>query len=81
MTGLVVNSHLITETEPKDVIDGWRLAREGARKTGLPIRCAAVMREFEDAPELAEISAPILWLERFMLPPWLARAMPTSQQA
>ena len=81
VTGLVVNSHLITETEPKDVIDGWRLTREVARKAGLPIRCVAVMREFEDEPGLAEINAPILWLERLMLPPWLVRPAPRRQGA
>ena len=71
VTGLLVNSHLIEETTAGDVLEGWRLAREVSARTGLPIRCVAVMASLADAPELAAIDAPLLRLRRYMLQPWL----------
>ncbi len=73
VTGLVANSHLIDETTPEVVVEGWRLACEVSRETGLPVRAVAVMADLAGAEALDEIDAPILWLERYMLPPWLER--------
>ncbi len=73
VTGLVANSHLIDETTPDAVLEGWRLASEVSEKTGLPVRAVAVMDEMADLRELAVIDAPVLRLERYMLPPWLQR--------
>ena len=70
VTGLLVNSHLIHDTDPAAVLEGWDLARAVSERTGLPIRCVAVMRDVADAPELARIDAPRLVLTRTMLPPW-----------
>jgi hypothetical protein len=73
VTGLLVNSHLIEETTIDTVMDGWRLA-EGVRKaTGLPIRFLAAMQHLANAPALGAIDAPVLRLQRHMLPPWLHR--------
>lgn len=81
VTGLLVNSHLIDDTSPADVLAGWHLARELSRVDGLPIRAVAVMDALADAPELCEIDAPILRLTRHMLPPWLQHgANPTSDE-
>jgi hypothetical protein len=81
VTGLIANSHLIDETTPEAVMEGWRLAREVSRETGLPVRAVAVMGALADAAELAEIDAPILRLERHMLPPWLQRDAPDARTA
>ena len=70
VTGLLVNSHLIEETTPDVVLEGWTLAREVAEKSGLPVRCVAAMEHLADAPEIAGIEAPLLRLQRHMLPPW-----------
>ncbi|QUL98910.1 MAG: hypothetical protein IMF26_02220 [Candidatus Fermentithermobacillus carboniphilus] len=72
-TGIVANTHLGYLTEVSHVKDGFRLALELGRKTGLPVRMCAVpswLRESE-----AEIFAftgetPVLWIQRFLLPPW-----------
>jgi hypothetical protein len=72
MTGLLVNSHLIDETTVDTVLEGWRLAEAVRAETGLPIKLVAAMDRLADAPELAAIDAPLLRLERHMLPPWLA---------
>lgn len=70
VTGLLVNSHLIDETTPESVLEGWRLAQLVSRETNLPIRLVAVMDDLADAPELSVIDAPVLRLTRLMTPPW-----------
>lgn len=70
VTGWLVNSHLIDQTTPAAILDGWRLAQNVAAETGLPIRLVAVMDDLADAPELQIIDAPILRLTRLMTPPW-----------
>jgi hypothetical protein len=74
VTGLIANSHLIDETTPETILEGWRLARRVSGETGLPVRCAAVMEEWAAAPELEEIEAPLLKMRRYMLPPWIEQA-------
>lgn len=71
ITGLLVNSHLIDHTTPETVLDGWQLAQAVRARTGLPIRFVAAMARLADAPILNVIDAPILRLDRHMLPPWL----------
>ncbi len=71
VTGLLVNSHLIDETTPATVLEGWHLAQAVSARAGLPVRCVAVMERLAGAAELAAIDAPLLPLRRRMLPPWL----------
>jgi len=71
VTGLLVNSHLIDQTTTETVLDGWRLAQDVSARTSLPIRAVAVMAHLADAPDLRVMDAPLLRLERHMLPPWL----------
>jgi len=71
MTGLVANSHLIGETTPAVILEGYRLAKQVSERAGIPLRCFTAMEGLADAPELAEIEVPLLRLERRMLPPWL----------
>jgi len=73
VTGLVVNTHLMEDTTPEIVLEGWDLAREVARRGDLGIRCVCVPEHLGDAPELACIDAPLLPLRRTMLPPWRRR--------
>jgi hypothetical protein len=71
ITGLLVNAHLIDQTTTEAVLDGWRLAKAVSARTSLPIRAVAVMAPLADDPDLRVIDAPLLRLERHMLPPWL----------
>ena len=71
VTGLLANSHLVEETTPADVLEGWTLARELSVRTGLPVRALSVMGELADSPEIAPLKFPKLCLKRHMLPPWL----------
>lgn len=70
ITGFVVNSHLMEETSPDHILEGWDLATKVARRAGLPVRCVTALGQLADAPALARVEAPILRLHRHMLPPW-----------
>jgi hypothetical protein len=71
ITGLVVNSHLMHETTPEVILEGYQLARQVSEQSGTPIMFVTAMDDFADAPELGEVEAPILRLKRYMLPPWI----------
>jgi len=71
VTGLAANSHLIEDTTADTVLEGWRLARDVSVKAGMPVRCVAAMEHLAALPELEEIEAPLLRLQRHMLPPWI----------
>ena len=49
----------------------WRLAVAVSEASGLPVRAVAVLEALADDPALAVIDAPLLRMERRMLPPWL----------
>lgn len=71
VSGLIANSHLIDQTTPDVVAEGWQLAQQVAERSGRPVRCVAVMDDLADAPELRDIQAPMLRMQRYMLPPWI----------
>jgi hypothetical protein len=73
VTGLLANTHLIDQTTSATVLDGWHLAHAFCDRASLPVRAVAVMEPLAAAPELRVIDAPLLRLERLMLPPWLQR--------
>jgi hypothetical protein len=72
VTGFVVNAHLLDETTPETVLSGLGVAREAARRSGLPIRAVAVAEAL--APALRGLAEPVLAMTRHMLPPWLVPA-------
>ena len=71
VTGLVGNTHLIDETEIGTVMGGWRLVHQVAQESDLPVRAVGVAGDLASDPALAEVTAPVLRLERRMLPPWV----------
>lgn len=78
VTGLVSNAHLVTETTPEVIAEGLALAREVAERSALPLVFFTAMGELADHPRVAELDAPLLRLERHMLPPWLRPAGQTE---
>ncbi|MFO8070748.1 MAG: cobalamin biosynthesis protein CbiA [Polyangia bacterium] len=73
VTGLAVNSHLVDDTTAEVVLEGYALARRVSERSGVPIEFVAAMENIAGDPALLEIEAPLLRLERNMLPPWLRR--------
>lgn len=71
VTGLLANAHLIEHTTVDTVLEGWRLASAVREASGRPVRGVAVMRELADDPALDAVDAPLLVMERHMLPPWI----------
>ncbi|MBW1807629.1 MAG: cobalamin biosynthesis protein CbiA [Deltaproteobacteria bacterium] len=71
VTGLIVNTHLMDETTPAVIVEGYELAQKVAGKSGLPIVFVGIMEEFIESEEIKQIQAPLLPLVRRMLPPWL----------
>lgn len=71
---LVCNSHLMHETTPENIVEGYKLAEDASQKMGLPLLyVTAAQRIYKDtlaamAKENAEI--PVWPLSRYMLLPW-----------
>jgi hypothetical protein len=55
VSGLVVNTHLMEETTPEVVVEGYRLARQVQEQTSIPVEFVAVMEEFADDPALEQL--------------------------
>ncbi len=67
VTGLVANTHLIEETTPEVVREGFAAALTLAATTGIPVRFCAVLKRMVGA--LTGTDVPILSIERYLLPP------------
>lgn len=78
VTGLIANTHLVTETTAEIILEGWELASQVAERSGRPVVFVTAMDALADAPELAAVDAPLLRLERYMIPPWLQKAGPAD---
>jgi hypothetical protein len=72
MTGIISNAHLIDETTVDVIARGADLAAAVAEKRGLPLRFVTAMRPLA-AEAARRTDAPILALDRLMLPPWKER--------
>jgi hypothetical protein len=74
VTGLVANTHLLGETTAEIVLEGVVLVEEVARRSGLPVRLVTARRQLADevaaAVAVRGVGAPVLALERFILPPF-----------
>ncbi len=69
---LVSNSHLMHETTPEVVRDGYRLVREAADRMGLPLLYAGAPSAVYDetARLMKDEPVPVWPLSRYMLLPW-----------
>ena len=85
---LVSNSHLMQETTPQDVLDGFKLVRSAADRMGLPLLYAGTSPAIYD--ETVEImkneNVPVWPVSRYMLLPWepgaiWATGLPASHHA
>lgn len=75
-TGLISNSHMIEETDPEVLREGYDLAQAVSRETGLPLAFISAKREVLEALDRAEFDCPILPLTRSMLKPWERKTGP-----
>lgn len=73
VTAFAANTHLMDETVPETVLAGYRIVRDLGRIVGVPVKFCTVEAGLLDAIDQAEIDAPILPIERFLLPPFARR--------
>ena len=69
VTGFVSNTHLMDETTAETVVAGWRLAKEVAVRTGLPLEFVCAPLELISAVE-KEADVPVLPVRRYLAPSW-----------
>ncbi len=74
VTGLIGNTHLTDETSVETVRHGNALIADVARAAGVAVRAVAALTSIADRLDADELPAPLLRLERHMLPPWLTRS-------
>jgi len=71
VSGLVSNTHLIDETTPEVVEDGYRFACEVGEAAGLPVEIVVVPSWLADEVDMGLFTAPVLVIDRQMNPPWV----------
>jgi hypothetical protein len=69
-TGLIANTHLMTETTAEIVLAGIDMARHLSAKTGLAISFASVEKSVLSGMTRQQIGLPILELDRALVKPW-----------
>jgi hypothetical protein len=79
-TGLISNSHMIDETDADVITEGYRLAREVERETGLPLVFVSAKKSVLEKIDTTVFECPILPLTRSMLKPWERKEKPAGDQ-
>jgi hypothetical protein len=70
VAGLVSNTHLMDETTPEQIYQGYELACEVSRRTGIPVRLVTVETSMAGTVDADRFECPLLPLRRVLLPPW-----------
>jgi len=79
-TGLVSNTHMLDDTDLEIVREGYRMAREVGRQTGLPVVFVSMNEALLAGGEPGLEGSPVLPLSRSMLKPWETGAKPTDRR-
>lgn len=77
-TGLISNSHMIEETTPELLLEGYQLALAVGSETGLPLFFISAQFEVLKEMDLSQFDCPVLPLTRSMLKPWEKRSGPVG---
>ncbi|OGL48894.1 MAG: hypothetical protein A2161_11825 [Candidatus Schekmanbacteria bacterium RBG_13_48_7] len=70
VTGLIANTHLIDETTPEIIKQGFEITSEISQLTGLPIHYLVVHRRFRNSFGEMYKGIKLFYIDRIMLPPW-----------
>jgi len=70
ITGVISNTHLMSETTPSVVVDGYRLALETARQVEVPVVSVAVEDELAPALDPTVFCCPVFAMSRIIRPPF-----------
>ena len=69
-TGVVSNTHLMRETTPKLVREGYEMAREASSRLGLPLLAVAALNTLRPSLETAWFGCPLFALDPVVKPPF-----------
>jgi hypothetical protein len=69
-TGIISNTHLLTETTGDIMLAGLDLARQISSRTKLPILFLSGLRSVLDTIKPASIDVPVLAMDRALVKPW-----------
>jgi hypothetical protein len=70
VSGLISNTHLMDETTPEVVLDGYRQALETARLVEAPLVAITVEEELAAVLEGEDLECPVVPLRRIVVPPF-----------
>jgi len=70
VSGLISNTHLMDETTPEVVLDGYRLALETARLVEAPLVAVTVSADLAEVLAAEELECPVVPLRRIVKPPF-----------
>ncbi|PKK84754.1 MAG: cobalamin biosynthesis protein CbiA [candidate division Zixibacteria bacterium HGW-Zixibacteria-1] len=75
-TGLISNTHMIDETTPEILVEGYYLSLEVSRTSGLPVQFVSAKRSILDLTDTSVFACPVLPMTRSMLKPWERKEKP-----
>ena len=70
VSGLISNTHLMDETTPEVVVDGYRLALQTARLANVPLVAVTVGEGLVAELDETKFECPVVALRRIVLPPF-----------
>lgn len=70
VSGLISNTHLMEETTPAVVVDGYRQAVETARKAEVPLVAVTVAENLTADLRQEEFDCPVVAMRRVVMPPF-----------
>lgn len=71
VTGLINNTHLLRETEIKDVLYGQEIVKEVSRQLNIPIKYTSVLEEVADKLDSKDIEGEIFPIKLYMRDDWM----------
>jgi len=72
-TGIVSNTHLMTDTTSETITGGFKLAKEVSQRLNLPMTFVTADKKFFDDIVSQVGDCPVMKLERRLPPPWMER--------
>lgn len=70
VTGMISNTHLMGETTPEIVFEGYRLARQTAEAVGVPLVAVVAETDLASRLDATRFDCPVMPLRRLLRPPF-----------
>jgi hypothetical protein len=70
IAGIVANTHLMDETTPDIIYEGFEVTSEFAKQAGLPVKYVVAKKNIAGVLDAARFPCPILEIETYIRPPF-----------